>query len=45
MKFSKTYRAGSKSIKVDYLQKYLPIFIFIYNFVKIITVKILRGYS
>ena len=26
------------------LQKYLPIFIFIYNFVKII-VKILRGYS
>ena len=26
------------------LQKYLPIFIFIYNFVKII-VKVLRGYS
>ena len=27
------------------LQKILPIFIFIYNFVKIIIVKILRGYS
>ena len=42
---SKTCRAGGKSAEEDYLQKYLPIFICICNFVKIIIVKILRGYS
>ena len=41
IKFSETYRAGGKSVKGDYLQKYLLIFIFIYNFVKIITVILL----
>ena len=35
--------AGSKSTKEDYLQKYYSHFL--YNFVKIIIVKILRGYN
>ena len=36
--------AGGKSTKEDYLQNYSMHF-YIYNFVKIIIVRILRGYS
>ena len=45
MRFFETCRVGGKCAKEDYLQKKLPIFIFINNFVKITIAKISRGYS
>ena len=45
MKFPETCRTCCKSAKEDYLQNYLPIFICVYSFVKIIIVKILGSYS
>ena len=44
IKFAKTCAAVGKSIKEDYLQKCLPIFIFISN-LSLLIVKILRGYN
>ena len=44
MLFAETSRAGDKSVKADCLQKYLPIFIFIYNLL-LLLVKILGGYN